>query len=341
MEKKHFGTLPTGKSVEQYTLCAGALSCDILTYGGTIRSLRVPDRHGTPTDIVLGFDTLDGYLRQDKYIGALIGRFANRIGESRFTLDGAEYVLPSNDGRSHLHGGYNGFDKQLWTVEDATEQSLTLSLYSPDGQEGYPGNLTVRVTYSLGADALTLRYHATSDRATPCSLTSHSYFNLSGHASGTVEDQSIQIFADHYTPTDAASIPTGAVESVDGTPMDLRRPTAIGAMIDDPLLSDAGGYDHNWVLKSGALRPAACAYSPVTGITLEVATTMPGIQFYSGNYLDGCPVGKDGAPYRRRCGFCLETQFFPDTPNRPNFPSCTLVPGTEQSHTTVFSFSVS
>ncbi len=341
VEKTCFGVLPSGEAVEQYTLRAGALSCDILTYGGTVRSLRLHDGPGAPVDVVLGFDTLEDYLRQTKYVGALIGRFANRIGGSRFTLDGKTYRLPVNDGgENHLHGGVHGFDKQLWTAEEAGPDYLTLSLYSPDGQEGYPGGLTVCVRYTLAAEGLTVRYEARSSRATPCSLTSHIYFNLNGHSSGPVTEQTIQLFADAYTPTDGASIPTGTIAAVEGTPMDLRRPVKIGAGLDSafPQLVQAGGYDHNWVISgaSGALRPAARAYSPASGVALTVLTTLPGIQFYSGNALDGCPRGKGGAPYQKHWGFCLETQFFPDAPNCPGFPSCILRPGETWSHTTVF-----
>lgn len=225
-----FGVLPDGTAVEQYTLRAGALSCDIITYGGALRALRVPGRDGRSVDVLLGFDTLEDYRRQDKYIGALIGRFANRIGGSRFTLDGTDYALTANDGpKNHLHGGPVGFDKQVWAVESAAENALTLALFSPDGQEHYPGNLSVRVTYTLKEDGLTIDYRAESDRDTVCSLTNHAYFNLAGHGSGPVLDQMIRIFADRYTPTDSASIPTGVIAPVDGTPMDLRRLTAIGA----------------------------------------------------------------------------------------------------------------
>ena len=341
--KAPFGVMPDGTVVDQYTLRAGKLSCSIITYGGALRALRVPDRNGEMVDVVLGFDTLEDYRKQDKYIGALIGRFANRIGESRFTLDGHDYVLANNDGpKNHLHGGAVGFDKQVWNVQSVEENTLTLTLFSPDGQENYPGNLSVQVTYTLSEDGLRIDYRAESDRATPCNLTNHAYFNLAGDSSGPVTDQVIQLFADCYTPADSGSIPTGMIVPVEGTPMDLRKPTVIGTHIDDGFqqLAFAGGYDHNWVVngKIGSLRPAAWASAPATGITMEVLTTLPGIQFYSGNYLDGCPAGKSGAPYARRWAFCLETQFFPDTPNHANFPDCVAYPGKVWAHTTEFRF---
>lgn len=342
VQKIPFGVLPDGRTVEQYTLSAGRLSCDILTYGGAIRALRVPDRIGKAVDVLLGFDTLEDYRRQDKYIGALVGRYANRIGGARFCLEGAEYPLAANDGANHLHGGALGFDKQLWTAEETGGDTLTLSLLSPDGQEGYPGNLRVRVTYTLTEEALRLHYQAETDKTTVCNLTNHAYFNLSGHDSGPVTEQTIRILADAYTPADSASIPTGAVESVAGTPMDLRRFVPIGAEIDCdfPQLRQAGGYDHNWVLGEGGESPRlfAAAVSPAAGIVMEALTTLPGVQFYTGNFLEGCPAGKGGAPYGNRWGFCLETQFFPDSPNKPGFPSCVLRPGEVWDHTTIYRF---
>ena len=355
MENILFGVMPDGTPVEQYALRAGALSCEIITYGGALRALRVPDRNGNPVDVLLGFDRLEDYRNQDKYLGALVGRVANRIGGKpvvmngqeykvpSFPLNGREYPLAANNGPNHLHGGLEGFDKKVWTVAEAGESCLKRTLKSPHQQENYPGNLAVRVTYALSEDGLKISYFAQSDQDTLCNLTSHAYFNLSGHASGTVLGQTIQIFADQYTPTDAASIPTGALEDVAGTPMDLRTPKAIGAEIgaDFVQLVQAGGYDHNWVLrgKTGILHPAARAVSPETGIVLDVETTLPGVQFYAGNYLDGCPAGKDGVAYDKRWGFCLETQFFPDAPNKPQFENCLLRAGETWEHTTVFRFS--
>lgn len=339
-----FGHMPDGTPVEELALRDGDLSCRILTYGGAVRELIVPDRAGRPVDVVLGFDTLEDYRNQDKYIGALIGRYANRIGGSRFTLGGREYLLRANDGPNHLHGGPAGFDKQVWTVEDQTDHSLTLGLFSPDGQEGYPGSLTVRVTYTLQAGALRLDYQARASRPTLCNLTSHTYFNLSGHNSGPTGEQCVQLLAGRYTPAAAGSIPTGAVERVDGTPMDLRIPQPMGARWDAPFpqLTQAGGYDHNWVIDGwdGTLRRAARAWSPASGIRMEILTTMPGVQFYSGNYLDGCPAGKGGAPYGKRWGFCLETQYFPDSPHQPDFPSAVLEADVLYHSTTEFRFAV-
>lgn len=337
-----FGVMPDGTAVEEVTLRAGKLSCSILTYGGAVRTLTVPDKDGRPVDVVLGFDTLEDYHRQDKYIGALIGRYANRIGGASFSLGGKEYPLCPNDGANHLHGGREGFDKKVWKLEEAMENSLVLSLKSPDGEEGYPGTLEVRVSYTLTPQGLEIDYQSRCDRDTLCNLTNHSYFNLSGHGSGPVTSQRLQLLAGRYTPTLAGSIPTGELAAVEGTVMDLRSPTPIGEHVDDkdPQLLLAGGYDHNWVLDGwdGSLRLAAVASAPDTGVTMRVFTTMPGIQFYSGNYLDGCPAGKGGAPYARRWAFCLETQFFPDSPHHPAFPSPVLKAGATRRDKTCYYF---
>lgn len=339
-----FGTMPDGTAVEELILRDGSCSCSILTYGGAVRSLVVPGKDG-PVDVALGFDTLEDYRRQDKYLGALVGRYANRIGGARFTLEGKEYPLAKNDnGANHLHGGTVGFDKKVWTVEAQTENSVTLSLTSPDGEEGYPGTLHVKVTYTLSGGRLELAYEAVTDKTTLCNLTNHTYFNLSGHNSGPVADQVIQVLAERYTPTAAGSIPTGELADVAGTPMDLREPIAIGARIDEPFeqLLLAGGYDHNWAVSGwdGTLRTIARAWSPRTGISLAVETDLPGVQFYAGNYLDGCPAGKGGAAYAKRWGFCLETQYFPDSPNHGNFPSCVLRPGETCRAVTAYCFGV-
>ena len=348
-----FGRMPDGTEVEEITLRNGGMACRVITYGGAVRSLIVPDRNGNPVDVVLGFDTLEDYRAQDKYIGALVGRYANRIGGAKFTLNGVEHTLAANDGANSLHGGDVGFDKQVWAVEELTDNSVTLSLTSPDGQEGYPGTLDVRVTYTLADGALSIDYRARSDKDTVCNLTNHSYFNLSGHDSGSVESQDIRLYASRYTPTVPGSIPTGEIAPVEGTFMDLRHTQPIGACIDEDFdqLTMAGGYDHNWVIDGwdstgcqdtpcqDTLRPAAWAWSPDTCVVMECFTTLPGVQFYAGNYLDGCPAGKDGARYAKRCGFCLETQFFPDSPNQPAFPSCVLRAGEEYHSTTVYRFS--
>lgn len=342
--KQRFGHMPDGTPVEQITLRDGAVRCEILTYGGAVRSLTVPDRNGRAVDVVLGFDTLEDYRAQGKYIGALVGRYANRIGGSRFTLSGTEHILPANEGTNHLHGGLTGFDKQVWTITDLRETAVTLTLFSPDGQEGYPGNLSIEVTYTLSRSALEIEYRAHCDRDTLCNPTNHTYFNLSGHSSGPVEWQHIQVLAGRYTPVAEGSIPTGAIEPVDGTPMDLRTPQPIGAHINDPFdqLRLTGGYDHNWAIDGwdGTLRPAARTWSSDTGIRLEVLTTLPGIQFYAGNFVAGCPAGKNGAVYVRRSGFCLESQYFPDSPNHPGFPSAVLAAGEEYRSKTVFCFGV-
>lgn len=343
MKVRPFGVLDNGFEVEEYTLRAGAAECGVLTYGGALRALRVPDRAGRPVDILLGFDRLDDYVAHTAYMGALVGRCANRIGGGKVSLEGIDYQLSRNEGgRHHLHGGDEGFDRRVWLVEEAYDHQLILSLFSEDGEESYPANMSVRVTYTLAPDSLTIDYWARSDRTTLCSLTNHAYFNLHGHASGPVEGQEIQIFADGYTPIDGEMIPLGEVAPVEGIPMDLRRPVPMGERWDSDFeqLRRAGGFDHNWAIRgeTGVLRPAARAYGPETGITLEVSTTLPGLQFYSGNFLNGCPAGKDGAPYDRRWGFCLESQFYPNSPNCPAFPSVVLPRGVTWRHTTVYKF---
>jgi len=342
--RQPFGVMPDGTPVERLTLRRGEVSCEIITYGGAVRSLAVPDRDGRPVDVALGFDTLEDYRNQDKYLGALVGRYANRIGGASFPLNGKTYPLAANNGANHLHGGLAGFSMRVWTVEALSGSTVTLSLFSPDGEEGYPGGLSVRVAYALTGDGLSIGYEAESDADTLCNLTNHTYFNLSGHDSGPVLDQEVQLLASAYTPADAGSIPTGELAPVEGTPMDLREMRPIGAGIDAGFeqLRLAGGYDHNWVIdgSAGTLRPAARAYSPKTGIRLEALTTQPGIQFYTGNFLGGCPRGKDGTPYNDRWGFCLETQNFPDAPHHGNFPSAVLRAGEKYSQKTVFRFRV-
>ena len=340
--RRIFGYTPGGAEVEELTLRDGALACQILTYGGAVRSLVVPGRDGNPVDVALGFGALEDYMSQDKYMGAVVGRYANRIGGARFTLNGMEYRLAANDGPNSLHGGRAGFDKQVWSVSELSKNRVTLSLDSPGGQEGYPGALSVRVTYTLARGALSIGYWAGHTGDTVFNPSNHTYFNLSGHHSGRVEGQYIRLNASRYTPTLPGSIPTGELAPVDATPMDLRTAQPIGARINEPFgqLTLAGGYDHNWVIDGWdrALRPAALAWSPETGISMEVSTTLPGVQFYTGNYLDGCPAGKGGAVYAARCGFCLETQFFPDTPNQPSFPSCVLRAGEDYNSRTVYRF---
>ena len=342
--RRPFGRAPTGQPVELLTLDNGRVRCEILTFGAALRTLEVPDRTGGRVDVVLGYGALEDYLRYDGYLGAVVGRYANRIAKGRFTLDGKEYALAVNNGPNHLHGGSVGFSHRVWQVEALERDRAVLALTSPDGEEGYPGDLTVRVTYRLDGSALELRYEAVSDKDTPCNLTNHSYFNLSGHASGPVLDQEIAIRAQRYTPTDGDSIPLGTIEPVEGTPMDLRTLTPIGAHIDDDFvqLRQAGGYDHNYVVdgEPGALRPAARAWSPGTGIVMDVETTLPGVQLYTANFIEQGRPGKAGAVYGPRHAFCLETQFYPDSPNQPRFPSSILRAGARYDQVTRFVFSV-
>jgi len=321
-----------------------------ISYGGIITSLKVPDRAGKPGDIVLGFDQPESYWADPPppFFGAIVGRYGNRIGKGKFTLDGKPYSLATNNGVNHLHGGNKGFDKVLWAIatKDAPEGSQAIfSRTSKDGEEGYPGNLQVRVTYTLTEkNELIVDYHATTDKATPVNLTQHSYFNLAGEGSGDILGHQLTIDADRYTPVDDTLIPTGELAPVQGTPFDFRQPTAIGARIDqdNPQLKNGKGYDHNWVLtrKGTGLQHAARLTDPKSGRTMDVATTEPGLQFYSGNFLDGTIKGKAGHVYAHRSGLCLETQHFPDSPNKPNFPSTILQPGKAYESRTVFTFSV-
>jgi aldose 1-epimerase len=339
-----------GKPIEMFTLTSGrGIEMQVISYGGIITSLKVPDRDGRTADVVLGFDSPQRYLDQPPppYFGALIGRYGNRIAKGTFTLEGRTYTLATNNEPNHLHGGTRGFDKVLWTAtprEAADGSSVILTRTSPDGEEGYPGNLQVRVTYTLtNRNELIVDYHATTDKATPVNLTQHSYFNLAGHDAGDILGHQLLINADRYTPVDATLIPTGELAPVQGTPFDFRQPTAIGARIDqdDPQLKNGKGYDHNWVLnRSGAgLSLAARLTDPKSGRTLEIRTTEPGLQFYSGNCLDGTINGKGGPPYAHRSGLCLETQHYPDSPNKSNFPSTVLKPGQNYDSKTVFAFS--
>jgi aldose 1-epimerase len=337
-----FGTLPDGTAVDVLTLTnANGVELRALTYGATIVSLRVPDRQGRFDDIVLGHDRIQGYLSSSPYFGSIVGRYANRIAKGRFVLDGKTYTLATNNDANHLHGGVRGFDKIVWKaepVEAADGAAVAFSMVSPDGDEGYPGTLKVRVTYTLtNGNALIVDYEATTDKATPVNLSQHAYFNLAGDGSGDILGHVLSINADRYTPVDATLIPTGDIVPVEGTPLDFRKPTAIGARIgaDHEQLRRGKGYDHNFVLarQGQGLSPAARV--------LEIATTEPGIQFYSGNFLDGTITGKAGHVYRQRTGFCLETQHFPDSPNQPAFPSTILRPGETYRSRTVFTFGVS
>ncbi len=344
-----FGRTPAGEPVELFTLKnAHGLELRAITYGGVIVSLRTPDWSGRFADIVLGFDSLAGYVRGSPYFGAIIGRYGNRIAQGRFTLDGKTYRLATNDGPNHLHGGARGFDKVVWSGEPLETDSTVGVVFrytSPDGEEGYPGTLRATVTYTLtDANELIVDYVAETDRATPVNLTQHTYFNLAGDGSGDILGHELTINADAYTPVDSTLIPTGTIAPVARTPFDFRTPTAIGARIDrdDPQLKKGRGYDHNFVLaRSGpGLEHSARVTEPKSGRTLDVYTTEPGLQFYSGNFLDGTITGKAGHVYRHRSGFCLEAQHYPDSPNRPSFPSTILRPGEEYSTRTVFRFRV-
>jgi aldose 1-epimerase len=348
IKKQSFGNMVDGTPVDLYTLTnANGVEARISNYGGTVVSLMVPDRNGAFEDVVLGFDTLEEYVEKSLYFGCIVGRYANRIAKGRFTLDGVEYTLAQNDGENHLHGGIKGFDKVVWeakAVKGDEAVGLELTYLSKDGEEGYPGNLSVKVVYNLtNDDELRIEYFATTDGATVVNLTNHSYFDLAGGVSGDILDHELTIHADRFTPIDETLIPTGELRSVQGTPMDFCQAVAIGARIeqDDEQLIFGNGYDHNWVLDkpAGSLALAARVHEPTTGRVLEVYTTEPGIQFYAGNFLDGSITGKGGKVYERRCGFCLEAQHFPDSPNQPGFPSTVLRPGEEYAQTTVYKFS--
>jgi aldose 1-epimerase len=345
-----YGTVD-GRAVSLYTLRnARGMEIRVTNYGGIIVSLVVPDRNGRPGDIVLGFDSLQDYVRSSPYFGALIGRYANRIAHGRFTLDGHTYMLATNDGPNSLHGGLKGFDKRVWDAapfQAPGRRGLVLQYTSPNGEEGYPGTLHVTVRYTLtDDDRLIVDYHATTDRATPVNLTQHSYFNLAGAGHGDVLKHVVMINADAFTPIDSTLIPTGEIRSVAGTPFDFRKPTAIGARIDepDPQLRYGHGYDHNFVLHrlpgDTAVSLAARVYEPASGRVMEIYTDQPGLQFYSGNYLDGTLKGKGGAVYGRRSGFAMETQHFPDSPNHPGFPSTILKAGQEYRTRTIYVFGV-
>jgi aldose 1-epimerase len=341
-----FGRTPDGQQVEVFTLKnSGGLEVRAISYGGIITSIKTPDRQGTMADIVLGFDSLDGYLKEHPYFGAIIGRYGNRIANGRFAIDKLEYQLATNNGRHHLHGGVRGFDKFVWTPEIIGNNALRLSRVSADGEEGYPGELQVAVVYSLtNYNELIVEYQANTDLPTHVNLTQHSYFNLAGAGSGDVLGHELMIDADEYTPVDATLIPTGRLASVAGTPFDFREATAIGSRIaaTHPQIAHGGGYDHNLVLnrRGDALQLAARVVEPKSGRVLEVATTEPGLQLYTGNFLDGTIKGKGGLGYGRHGGFCLETQHYPDTPNQPAFPATLLRPGTTYSTRTVFKFDV-
>jgi aldose 1-epimerase len=347
IEQSAFGKTADGEDVSLFTLQNTAgMKATLTDYGATVISLFAPDRHGNFDDVVFGFPILEGYLQEHPFFGGTIGRYGNRIGKGKFKLDGVEYKLAANNGENHLHGGVKGFHKVVWSAAPVQQDSAVgakFSYLSKDGEEGYPGNLSCTVTYSLtNNNELKIEYHATTDKATPVNLTHHGYFNLAGQVKGDILNHQLEIFADRFTPVDKGLIPTGELRPVEGTPMDFRQPHAIGERInsEDEQLKFGLGYDHNWVLNNsnGSLALAARVYEPTTGRVMEVWTTEPGLQFYSGNFLDGTLTGKDNQIYKHRSGFCLETQHFPDSPNKPDFPSTILRPGETYSTETIYRF---
>ncbi|MBV9470860.1 MAG: galactose mutarotase [Abitibacteriaceae bacterium] len=346
--RKSFGKAPDGHPISLYTLTnAHGMEARITNYGGIVVSLTAPDRNGKFGDVVLGYSTIDGYIKNSPYFGALIGRYGNRIAKGHFTLDGHTYKLAVNNGPKSLHGGKKGFDKVVWQAHEVRARNgvgLALHYLSKDGEEGYPGNLSVDVLYTLtNNNELRIDYKATTDKDTVLNLTNHSYFNLAGQGNGDVLGHLMMINADKFTPIDKTSIPLGDLKPVQVTPFDFRKPTAIGARINeqDQQLKFGTGYDHNFVLnrKGTGLSLAARAYEPKTGRVLEAYTTQPGVQFYTGNFLDGTIKGKGGKVYKQRYAFCLETQHYPDSPNRPDFPTTVLKPGQTYKQTTVYKFS--
>jgi aldose 1-epimerase len=340
--KQPFGKAPDGTPVDVYTLKDGALEARIITYGGTVISLKVPDKSGKSADVVLGYDSLDGYLAKSPYFGAIIGRYGNRIAGGKFTLDGKTYSIPTNDGPNALHGGPRGFDKVVWKAKEIPH-GIELSHLSPDGDQGFPGTLSAVVRYTLSGKDLKIEYSATTDKNTVLNLTNHSYFNLAGQGNGDILKHEMKLNAGRFTPVNDVLIPTGELATVDSTPFDFRKSTAVGARINDDneQLRRGKGYDHNWVLDSGGgkLAEAAEVYEPTTGRVMQVWTDQPGVQFYTGNFLDGTITGKDGKVYQHRAALCLETQHFPDSPNHPNFPSTELKPGQKYHTVTIYRFS--
>ena len=340
--------LANAQKIDLYTLKnRNGMEVKIINYGGTVTSIRVPDRSGKFADVVLGFSNPDDYLKPHPSFGTAIGRFGNRIAKGRFTLNGVEYKLAVNNGENHLHGGIKGFDDVFWTAEQVNTvagPAVRMTYLSKDGEEGYPGNLQVTMTYTLtNKNELRIDYVATTDKDTVVNLTHHSYFNLAGEGNGDILKHRLKLNAARFTPTDAGSIPTGELRSVKGTPFDFLMPHAIGERInqDDEQLKFGGGYDHNYVIngRMGVLRQAAVVTEPASGRVMEVWTTEPGVQLYTGNFLDGTLTGKSGKAYEKRSGFCLETQHYPDSPNKPNFPTTTLKKGATFKSTTIYRFS--
>lgn len=345
--RRFYGKMVDGAEIEIFTLKnSRGMVVEISNFGGIILSIMVPDNKGKFEDVLLAYGKMESYMKRGPYFGAIIGRVANRIENGRFELNGVEYKLAQNDGQNHLHGGITGFDKVTWKENIISEesQSLALTYRSKDGEEGYPGNLDIKVTYTLTEDnALEIHYFAASDKDTIINLTNHAYFNLSGHGSGDVLKHSVMINADKFTPNNEWSIPTGEIRAVKGTPMDFTKLTKLEDVIEseDEQLKFGSGYDHNWVLNIGGKEPekAAEVYDENSGRILEVYTTKPGIQLYTGNYLDGTDIGKNNVPYEKRSGLCLETQYFPNSINQKNFPSPILKAGDSYNHITIYKFS--
>lgn len=342
MKKSLWGKTTDGADVHIYTLNSGQIDVRVIDFGAHLVSVRAPDRAGRVADVVLGFDTVDGYLHTpNAYLGALVGRFGNRIAKGQFTMDGKAYQIPVNNGPNALHGGPVGFDRYLWKAEEAGG-GVEFTHVSPDGDMGFPGKITAKVRYTLAGNTLRLDYSATTDKATLVNLTNHAYFNLRGDDDGDILGHVLELAADRYTPTDAGQIPTGEIAPVAGTPLDFRTRQRVGARMNDEFeqLKLGRGYDHNFVVNgaAGTLRRAARVIEPESGRTLTVETTEPAVQFYSGNFLDGTLTGRHGKKYEQRTGFCLETQNYPDAPNHANFPSAVLWPGKTLKSTTTFTF---
>jgi aldose 1-epimerase len=342
VKRQAFGKLPDGSSVELYTLSNNkGMQASIMTYGAAVVSLTAPDRAGKYADVVLGMDNLEGYLKGVPYFGAIVGRYGNRIGHAQFKLEGKTYTLPKNDGDNTLHGGTRGFDKHIWTAREAGG-GVEFTYVSKDGDEGFPGTLTSKVLYTITPEnELRIEYTATTDKPTVVNLTNHTYFNLAGQGEGDILQHQVTIPADRFTPVDKGLIPTGELRPVKGTPFDFTKATAIGARIgqSDEQLQFGKGYDHNWVLNGTGMKKAAEVYESKTGRVMEVLTEEPGLQFYTGNFLDGTIHGKGGKVYGLRSAFCMETQHYPDSPNRPSFPSTELKPGQTYHTVTVYRFS--
>jgi aldose 1-epimerase len=340
IQKQRYGSSPDGQDVDLFTLAnRHGLKATLTNFGAILTGLEAPDRHGKRADVTLGHDTLAGWISDKAYLGATVGRFANRIAHGRFTLDGRTYQLATNDGPNHLHGGRKAFHKFVWETVDAEDAAVEFRRVSPDGEEGYPGTLTATVRYTLTDDnELRVEFRATTDKPTIVNLAHHSYWNLAGDPRSTILDHELTLHADQYLPVGTSLIPTGERAAVAGTPMDFTKPNVIGKRIAQV----PGGYDHCWVVRGagGTVRPAARLREPVSGRVMEIATDQPGIQFYSGNFLDGSIRGKGGVAYQYRCGLCLETQRWPDSPNQPGFPSPVLRPGETYFHTMVHRFGV-